>query len=99
MQAKKARGERLGNPVNLPEAQAIGRKVLQHRADAFTTRIMPNIREIVTAGAKSVHTVADTLNARGITTRSGAKWYGATVLGVVKRAGYDGLGALAGNGQ
>ena len=95
LQAKKARGERLGNPVNLPEAQAIGRKVLQDRVDAFTARILPNIREMVAAGSKSVHAVADTLNARGITTRSGSRWYGATVLGLVKRAGYDGLAALA----
>ncbi len=97
LQAKKARGEQLGNPTNLAEAQAIGRGVIKDRVDAHTGRVIPHIREIVAGGVRSVHAVADTLNARGITTRSGSRWYGASVLGLVKRAGYDGLGAMTKN--
>ncbi len=89
--AKKARGFKLGNTVNLLEAQAIGRDVIKSNVDYYDDLVLPHIYEIAKSGIKSYHKFADILNSRGIKTRCGSKWYGASVRAIFIRAGLNGF--------
>ena len=53
-----------------------------------STRPTPVIREIQRAGASTLRAVADALNARGISTARGGRWYAATVRNVLARASW-----------
>jgi hypothetical protein len=46
---------------------------------------VPVIRDIQRAGARSLHQVADALNARGITTPRGGTWYAKSVSNALAR--------------
>lgn len=83
--AKKARGERLGNPVNLGEAGGRGRDAQRATADAFAARLAPIIESIRAQGARSNRRIAAALNARGERTARGGEWYDVTVANIVKR--------------
>ena len=92
--AAKARGVVLGGP-NLAEAQKAGHKVIIAQADAYTAKVMPAIRDVVRSiGSRSVHIIADHLNARAVATRRGGQWTGSAVLRLIKRAGFDSLQSL-----
>jgi DNA invertase Pin-like site-specific DNA recombinase len=83
----KARGEkRLGNPKNLAEAQLKGAAKMKEAADAFAARLIPTIRDIQRHGAPSLHSIADTLNTRGIPTARGKTWTAMQVSNVLARA-------------
>src|SRR5215813_12208530 len=69
----KARGRRLGNP-RLSDAQAIGRAALEAAARERDANVLPIIREIQQAGAKSHNAIAAELNARKIPTARGRAW-------------------------
>ena len=88
--AKKARGFKLGNTVNLTEAQEIGRGVIKCNVDAYALLVMPHINEIAKSGIKSYHKLADILNSRGIKTRCGSKWHGSSVRAIIIRAWLNG---------
>ncbi len=67
-------------------------KRLQKTADAAKSRdgkypanVMRIIREMQKSGAKSLWTIADTLNARGVTGARGGKWYATTVRKLLER--------------
>jgi DNA invertase Pin-like site-specific DNA recombinase len=79
--AAKARGVVLGGP-RLAEAVASNKAL----ADAYAANVLPVIREIRRAGARSLHQVADALNARGITTPRGGRWYAKSVSNMLARA-------------
>ena len=73
--AKKARGERLGNPrPDLPKARALA----SQRASTFHDNMRPLVRSIA-AGGGSLRAVAAELNARSIPTLNGGSWHAATV--------------------
>ena len=73
--AKKARGERLGNPrPDLPKARASA----SLRASTFHDNMRPLVRSIA-AGGSSLRAVAAELNARSIPTLNGGSWHAATV--------------------
>jgi len=55
-------------------------------ADQYAANVMPVIREIQRAGATSLHDIAAALNARGIATPRGGKWYATSVRNVLARA-------------
>jgi DNA invertase Pin-like site-specific DNA recombinase len=76
--AAKARGVALGGP-KLAQAS------IKALADQHAANVLPVIREIQRAGAKSLHDVADALNARGITTARGGAWYAKSVSNVLAR--------------
>ncbi len=59
MQAAKAKGIRLGNSVNLPEAQQLARQAIIKKADDRAAMVLPIIRQIVAGGENSLHRVAD----------------------------------------
>ena len=84
LEAAKKRGVVLGNP-RLAEARGAAREALQERADQFAANVLPVIRETQAAGCSSLRQIASALNARGLTTRRGAKWTAAAVSRVLAR--------------
>jgi DNA invertase Pin-like site-specific DNA recombinase len=83
--AAKARGVVLGGP-KLPEARRSAAASIQALADRHASNVLPVIREIRRAGATSLHQIADALNARGISTPRGGRWYAKSVSNVLARA-------------
>lgn len=83
--AKRARGEALGNRVNLTEAGARGAAVQREAADAFAARLAPIITAMRAQGIVTLQSLADALNARGEPTARGGTWAPATVANVLKR--------------
>jgi len=81
----KARGKRLGNP-RLSEARAIGRAAVEAAARERDANVLPIIREIQLAGAKSRNAVASELNARKIPTARGGAWSHVQVGMILARA-------------
>ena len=94
LQAAKARGVRLGNPTNLPEAQAAGHRTMIEDADNHAAKVVGTIREIVRGGVYSVHKIADKMNERCVPTRRGGAWSGSSVLNTLRRCGFKSVGAL-----
>lgn len=84
--AKKARGAKLGNRVNLAEAQAKGSMATKRAAEAFAANVLPIIEQIQKSGIASYNGIAAALNARGIQTARGGLWAAATVRNVLLRA-------------
>jgi DNA invertase Pin-like site-specific DNA recombinase len=82
--AAKARGVKLGGP-KLAEARVSAVASLRALADRHAANVLPVIREIQKAGATSLHQIADALNARGISTPRGARWYAKSVSNALAR--------------
>src|ERR1700758_398488 len=80
--AGKARGVRLGNP-RLDEARKAAHKAAAAANEAAAERhaatVLPIIREIKRAGARTLREVAEALNARRVRTARGGQWYATTV--------------------
>jgi DNA invertase Pin-like site-specific DNA recombinase len=87
LQAAKARGVRLGNRTNLAEAGRRGVEVRMAEADRHAQNVLPIIRELQVAGARTLAELADALNARGVPTPRGGSWARMTVKRVLDRAG------------
>jgi DNA invertase Pin-like site-specific DNA recombinase len=83
--AAKARGVKLGGP-KLAEAREAATASLKALADRNASNVLPIIREIQRTGAASLHQIADALNARGISTPRGGKWYAKSVSNLLARA-------------
>jgi DNA invertase Pin-like site-specific DNA recombinase len=81
----KARGVRLGGP-KLAEARKAAVAATEANATRYAANVLPVIREIQRAGATSLHQIADALNARGISTPRGGRWYAKSVSNVLARA-------------
>jgi DNA invertase Pin-like site-specific DNA recombinase len=82
--AAKARGVKLGGP-KLAEAREAAIASLKALADRNASNVLPIIREIKRTGAASLHQIADALNARGISTPRGGKWYAKSVSNLLAR--------------
>src|SRR5215471_8627420 len=72
--AAKARGVTLGGP-ELAKARKNAVATIKALANQHATNVLPIIREIRRTGATSLHQIADALNARGIATPRGGRWY------------------------
>jgi DNA invertase Pin-like site-specific DNA recombinase len=83
--AAKARGVKLGGP-KLAEARGVAMVSVKALADRHAANVLPIIRELQRTGAKSLHQIADALNARGISTPRGGHWYAKSVSNVLARA-------------
>jgi DNA invertase Pin-like site-specific DNA recombinase len=81
----KARGVTLGGP-KLAEARKAAVAATQANSASFAANVPQIIREIQRAGASSLHQIADALNARGISTPRGGRWYAKSVSNVLARA-------------
>jgi DNA invertase Pin-like site-specific DNA recombinase len=89
--AAKARGRKLGWSIPTrrdEQAAAAGRGAAANasQADAFAGNVLPLIKAVRAAGASSLAEVAEALNARGIKTARGGRWYATTVRNVEARA-------------
>jgi DNA invertase Pin-like site-specific DNA recombinase len=89
--AAKRRGKRLGwsNPDRREEqvkAAQRGADAGRARAKRFAGNVLPIVREIKAAGVVSLDGIAAALNARGIRTVRGARWYASTVRNLLARA-------------
>ncbi|MDO8399003.1 MAG: recombinase family protein [Bradyrhizobium sp.] len=83
---KKAQGKVLGNPTNLPEAQAKGVATNQKAADAFAANVLPIVRQIQATGATTHRAIAQALNDRRVRTARGGMWHDSTVRNLLARA-------------
>jgi DNA invertase Pin-like site-specific DNA recombinase len=83
--AAKARGVKLGAP-DPQRGSALGAAKVKARADAQAQNVLPVIASIQNAGATSLRAIVDALNARGIATPRGGKWYPTSVANVLSRA-------------
>ena len=55
--------------------------------DRHAANVLPVVREIECAGVTTLQGIADALNARGIRTARGRRWYPSTVKNLLGRAG------------
>jgi len=86
LQAKKAAGARLGNPVNLTDAGSLGRTVQSAATDRFVASVHPHLRSIQRSGASSLADIADALNERGVRSAKGGTWHRSAVRNLLARA-------------
>jgi len=89
LQAKKARGHKLGTPATPEHMARIARKgrpiaaaKLKARADEFAENLRDTIDEL---RGQSLEAIARELNARGFPTPRGGKWYAASVANLLRR--------------
>ena len=83
--AAKERGVRLGNPTNLPEAQAKSVQVRTNQADQFAANVLPIIKSVQASGAHTYREIAEALNNRGIKTARGGVWHPTSIKRVLDR--------------
>jgi DNA invertase Pin-like site-specific DNA recombinase len=81
----RAKGAKLGNRTNLPEAQQRGAASNAAAADSFASNILPIIRQMQAQGIATERALADELNARRIQTSRGGQWHRSTVANLLKR--------------
>jgi hypothetical protein len=75
---------RLGGPkLKLARKNAVAS--IKANADRQAANVLPIIREIQKTGASTLRDLANALNARGISTPRGGKWYAASVRNVLSR--------------
>jgi len=82
--AAKVRGVVLGNP-KLDQARTSAVLATRKGADRHAAEVLPIIEQIKGAGARTLREVADALNARGIATARGGRWYATSVKNVLER--------------
>ena len=80
--AAKAKGVKLGTPNPVKAVAAMMTANKSGKSD-FIVKVLPVIEEIKSAGVKTLQGIADCLNRRGISTRSGKTWYPSTVRNVI----------------
>jgi DNA invertase Pin-like site-specific DNA recombinase len=85
LSAAKARGVSLGNP-RLHEARKGAVDAVSAEAERFAANVLPIIREAQKAGASTLRQIAEALNARGIPTARGGRWYAQSIANILERA-------------
>lgn len=83
--AAKSRGVRLGNP-RIDEARAKAIETTKAGADRHAANVLPIIQQVQAAGGRTLREVADALNARGIATPRGGKWYATSIKNLLERS-------------
>jgi recombinase len=83
--AKKAHGAALGDRTNLAEAQTMDAAANRATADAFTTNVLPVVRELQASGTTTTRAIAKALNACGIRTARSGTWHHSTVRNLLAR--------------
>jgi DNA invertase Pin-like site-specific DNA recombinase len=81
---RKAQGKVLGGPM-LHVARGLGQEVIKANADRHAANILPVIRAAQKAGATTLREIADALNARGVHTARGGKWFATSVKNILDR--------------
>lgn len=86
LSARKAQGAQLGNRSNPKQAAALGREAQVNEADRFAANILPIIKAVQASGAKTLASISDALNNRGIRSARGGQWHVSAVQNVLVRA-------------
>lgn len=86
LQARKARGDRLGAP-DPTVGSAAGVARIKARAAAYANNVMPIINDVRSSGIETLAGIAAALNSRGIKSARGGAWHPATVARVIAQAG------------
>ena len=81
---KKAQGIVLGGP-KLSEAREAASVAIKTNADRYAAKVLPLIRDVQRAGARTLRDIADALNARGIATARGGRWHATSVKNILDR--------------
>jgi DNA invertase Pin-like site-specific DNA recombinase len=82
--AAKAKGVKLGNPqIGAARREAVA--AIKVEADRAAGNVLPIIAEIQKSGATTLRAIADALNARGVPTPRGGRWYGMSVRNAMAR--------------
>ena len=84
--AKKAGGVSLGNPTNIEEAGALGRKTQVEGAEEFAAKLIPVVQAIRDTGATTLRAVSAALNERGIRSARGGRWHPSSVANLLAHA-------------
>ena len=71
---RKFQGKLLGRP-KLREAHELGQRIIKSNADLQAAKVFPMIRSAQKAGATTLREIAESLNARGVQTARGGKWF------------------------
>jgi DNA invertase Pin-like site-specific DNA recombinase len=82
---RKAQGKVLGGP-KLREARELAQGVIKANADGHAAKVLPMIRSAQKAGATTLREIADALNARGVHTARGGKWFATSVKNILERS-------------
>jgi hypothetical protein len=69
----------------LAQARKVALEIIGAAADSHAANVLPIIRETRKAGATTLREIADALNARGVATVRGGRWYAMTVSIVLVR--------------
>ena len=85
LSAAKARGVALGNP-KLHAARKNAVEAVKVEADRYAANVLPIINEAQKAGARTLRQIAEALNARGIPTARGGRWYAQSIANILERA-------------
>ncbi|MGY3497143.1 DNA invertase Pin-like site-specific DNA recombinase [Bradyrhizobium sp. USDA 4502] len=85
LSAAKARGVTLGNP-RLQVARKSAVQAVKAEADRYAANVLPIIREAQKAGASTLRQIAEALNARGVPTARGGRWYAQSIANILERA-------------
>jgi DNA invertase Pin-like site-specific DNA recombinase len=93
--AAKARGVRLGGP-KLPQARKAAQIAIRASAERHAANVVPIIRDIQRAGARTLREIAAALNARGIPTARAGQWHATTVRNVLARVDCANIPHLSG---
>jgi len=81
---RKAQGKALGGP-KLAEARDLAQEAIKSNADKQAATVLPIIRAAQKAGATTLREIAEALNARGVHTARGGKWYATSVKNIIER--------------
>jgi DNA invertase Pin-like site-specific DNA recombinase len=90
LQARKARGGRLGAP-DPTIGSAVGVARIKARAVAHAENVMPIIDSVRSSGVDTLAGIAAALNARGIKSARGGTWHPATVARLIARGGLNAI--------
>jgi DNA invertase Pin-like site-specific DNA recombinase len=82
--AAKARGVISGGP-KLHVADRNAQVAIMADADRHAANVLPIIQEAQKAGATTLRQIAEALNARGVATARGGRWYAKSVSNVLAR--------------
>jgi DNA invertase Pin-like site-specific DNA recombinase len=84
--AAKAKGVKLGNPkIEAARGEAVA--AIKAEADRAAGNVLPIIAEIQRSGATTLRAIAEALNARGVATPRGGRWYAMSVRNALAREG------------
>ncbi len=90
LQAAKERGTKLGWSIpsrknEQRQATLMANQANRDQASRFAANVLPIVREIEKAGITTLKGMAEALNARGVQTARGGKWYPTTVKNLMRR--------------